>query len=205
MRSPPARTGARGPALRAGRRRPRGPWCTPALLRAAARYLPEARWARDLLVCGALLAAALLCLRLGTLGDRLGKMGTRKPISGAGGARARPAKVRLQDEPPKGAPRRHPKQGVAEKIAVCSRIIGGADSQEFGLNDHMTCATLARGDRPLVFWHVPKGGGSSMCYLALEVGEAVRTDKDHPSGSYQSGDCSEELGDWEREHGRPGW
>ena len=66
-----------------------------------------------------------------------------------------------------------------------------------------TCRDLARRGRPLVFWHISKCGGTSICLQALANGEKVRTDTDHPD--YRSGKCVEGFGPFERENNAPGW
>ena len=65
------------------------------------------------------------------------------------------------------------------------------------------CRDLARRGRPLVFWHISKCGGTSICLQALANGEKVRTDTDHPD--FRSGKCVEGFGPFERENNAPGW
>ena len=50
------------------------------------------------------------------------------------------------------------------------------------------CERLDRAGRPLVFWHISKCGGTSMCLMALKNGEAVRTVESHPS--FRAGRCA---------------
>ena len=60
----------------------------------------------------------------------------------------------------------------------------------------------ARGDRDVVYWHVSKAAGTTMCLMALQNGEVVQTDTKHES--YASGECSETYGAYEREETHPG-
>ena len=50
------------------------------------------------------------------------------------------------------------------------------------------CERLDRAGRPLVFWHISKCGGTSMCLMALKNGEAVTTVESHPS--FRAGTCA---------------
>ena len=50
------------------------------------------------------------------------------------------------------------------------------------------CERLDRAGRPLVFWHISKCGGTSMCLMALKNGEAVKTVESHPS--FRAGTCA---------------
>ena len=64
------------------------------------------------------------------------------------------------------------------------------------------CALLERAHRPVVFFHVSKAAGTSVCVMALANGERVKTDKAHPE--YLNGRCTEGYGAYERETQRPG-
>ena len=64
------------------------------------------------------------------------------------------------------------------------------------------CALLERAYRPVVFFHVSKAAGTSVCLMALANGERVKTDKAHPE--YLNGRCTEGYGAYERETQRPG-
>ena len=59
-----------------------------------------------------------------------------------------------------------------------------------------------RGDRGVVYWHISKAAGTTMCLMALQNGEVVQTDTKHES--YASGECSETYGAYEREETHPG-
>ena len=50
------------------------------------------------------------------------------------------------------------------------------------------CERLDRAGRLLVFWHISKCGGTSMCLMALKNGEAVTTVESHPS--FRAGTCA---------------
>ena len=50
------------------------------------------------------------------------------------------------------------------------------------------CALLERAYRPVVFFHVSKAGGTSVCLMALANGERVRTDAGDPS--FLAGRCA---------------
>ena len=67
------------------------------------------------------------------------------------------------------------------------------------------CGRLDRAGRPLVFWHISKCGGTSMCLMALKNGEAVKTREDAPR--FLDGRCAHGYVEPEGEYtgtGKPG-
>ena len=130
----------------------------------------------------ALTAASLLALGARGLRDLRGGVGAAAPL--------RPGAFRGRFREPR-AP------GAAGFVILNAQDHGpaapGATGAECGgsvVVQEAVCAGLERRGRPIVFWHIQKAAGSSMCLMALENGERVRTDAAHPA--YGRG-CAEGL------------